>query len=80
VRHGLLDEPERELLGYSPTESLFNDLKNERVHGMRCTLRFEAIGDVFAIRSHRHSTLGHNSPTQFMDDWITTQHESKTAA
>ena len=50
----------------APTESFFNSLKNERVHGT--TLRhasarreadlFEYI-DVFYNRSRRHSTLGY---------------------
>lgn len=70
----------------APTESFFNSLKNERVHGMRYATRDEAIADLFAYiepfynRSRRHSTLGYTSPTQFLHDWITTQHERKTAA
>ena len=70
----------------APTESFFNSLKNERVHGARYSTRNEAIADLFAYiepfynRSRRHSTLGYKSPTQFMHDWITTQHERKTAA
>jgi putative transposase len=70
----------------APTESFFNSLKNERVHGMRYDTRDEAIADLFAYiepfynRSRRHSTLGYKSPAQFLHDWITTQHERKTAA
>ena len=70
----------------APTESFFNSLKNERVHGTRYATRGEAIADLFAYiepfynRSRRHSTLGYKSPTQFMHDWITTQHERKSAA
>jgi putative transposase len=70
----------------APTESFFNSLKNERVHGTRYATRDEAIADLFAYiepfynRSRRHSTLGYKSPIQFMHDWITTQHERKTAA
>ena len=61
-------------------------VKNERVHGTHYGTRDAAIADLFAYievfynRSRRHSTLGYKSPTQFLHDWITTQHERKLAA
>jgi putative transposase len=70
----------------APTESFFNSPKNERVHGTRYATRDEAIADLFAYiepfynRIRRHSTLGYTSPTQYLHDWITIQHERKTAA
>ncbi len=70
----------------APSESWFNSLKNERVHGTRYETRDAALADLFAYievfynRSRRHSTLGYKSPTQFLHDWITTQHERKSAA
>lgn len=70
----------------APTESFFNSLKNERVHGTRYATREEAIADlfdyieVFYNRSRRHSTLGYHSPVQFLQDWIMNQHERKMAA
>ena len=70
----------------APTESFFNSLKNERVHGTRYATRADAVADlfdyieVFYNRSRRHSTLGYHSPVQFLTDWITTQHERKIAA
>ena len=70
----------------APTESFFNSLKNERVHGTRYATREEAIADlfdyieVFYNRSRRHSTLGYNSSIKFLQDWITSQHERKIAA
>jgi putative transposase len=70
----------------APTESFFNSLKNERVHGRRYATRAEAVADLFDYieafynRSRRHSTLGYTSPVQFLQDWITTQHERKLAA
>ena len=70
----------------APTESFFNSLKNERVHGTRYTTRADATADlfdyieVFYNRSRRHSTLGYRSPVQFLQDWIRTQHERKIAA
>jgi putative transposase len=70
----------------APSESFFNSLKNERVHGTRYETRDEAVADLFAYievfynRSRRHSTLGYKSPTQFLHDWITTQHERNLAA
>lgn len=70
----------------APTESFFNSLKNERVHGTRYATRAQAVADlfdyieVFYNRTRRHSTLGYHSPVQFLQDWITTQHERKLAA
>jgi transposase InsO family protein len=70
----------------APTESFFNSLKNERVHGTRYATRAQAVADlfdyveVFYNRSRRHSTLGYRSPVQFLQDWITTQHERKITA
>jgi putative transposase len=70
----------------APSESFFNSLKNERVHGTRYETQDTAIAELFAYievfynRSRRHSTLDYKSPTQFLRDWITTQHERKSAA
>jgi putative transposase len=70
----------------APTESFFNSLKNERVHGTRYRTREEARADVFEYievfynRSRRHSTLGLKSPMQFMQDWIATQDQAQKAA
>jgi putative transposase len=70
----------------APAESFFNSLKNERVHGTRYTTREDARADlfdyieVFYNRSRRHSTLGYHSPVQFLQDWLTNQHERKMAA
>jgi putative transposase len=70
----------------APTESFFNSLKNERVHGTRYATRADAVADlfdyieVFYNRSRRHSTLGYRSPVRFLHDWITIQHERKIAA
>ena len=70
----------------APTESFFNSLKNERVHGTRYATRAEVVADlfdyieVFYNRSRPHSTLGNESSAQFLQNWITTQHEQKMAA
>ena len=70
----------------APTESFFNSLKNERVHGTRYGTRAEAAADLFDYiepfynRRRRHSTLGYASPVKFLEDWISTQHEEKLAA
>ena len=67
----------------APTESWFNSFKNERAHGTRYATRAEAMADafeyieVFYNRKRRHSTLGYKSPTQFMEDWISTQQPRK---
>lgn len=60
----------------APTESFFNSLKNERVHGARYATRAAAQADLFEYiavfynRKRRHSTLGYCSPTQFLADWL----------
>ena len=67
----------------APSESFFNSLKNERVHGARYRTRIDAKADVFQYiegfynRVRRHSTLGQISPVQFMQRW---QDEQKEAA
>ena len=64
--------------GNAPTESFFNSLKNERVHGTRYETRAQAESDLFEYvaafynRRRRHSTLGYRSPTQFLEDWLVT--------
>ena len=63
----------------APTESFFNSLKNERVHGTVYATRADAQADLFEYievfynRSRRHSTLGYSSPVQFLQDWISKQ-------
>jgi len=70
----------------APTESFFNSLKNERVHGTRYATREEVIADLFEYievfynRSRRHSTLKSKSPVQFLRDWISAQHGQNLAA
>jgi putative transposase len=60
----------------APTESFFNSLKNERVHGSRYRTRAEARAELFDYiegfynRRRRHSTLGQISPIQFLDNWM----------
>jgi len=86
--HGILASMSRKgnCWDNAPTESFFNSLKNERVHGTRYASREQAVADlfdyieVFYNRSRRHSTLGYHSPVQFLQDWITIQHERKLAA
>jgi putative transposase len=70
----------------APSESFFNSLKNERVHGTRYETRDEARADVFEYievfynRSRRHSALGGISPVSFYDAWLKKQSEPKLAA
>jgi putative transposase len=70
----------------APTESFFNSLKNERVHGQRYRTRQQAIADLFEYievfynRTRRHSTLGSRSPIQFMQDWIAARDQAGQAA
>lgn len=68
----------------APTESFFNSLKNERVHGTTYTTRADAQADLFEYievfynRSRRHSTLGYSSPVRFLEDWIS-RHDAQQA-
>ncbi len=70
----------------APTESFFNSLKNERVHGTRYANHDDARTDlfdyieVFYNRSRRHSTLGYVSPTQYLQHWIAAQAVRNLAA
>ena len=70
----------------APTESFFNSLTNERVHGQRYRTRAQARAEVFEYievfynRRRRHSTLGFKSPMQFMQNWIATQDQARQAA
>ncbi len=63
----------------APTESFFNSLKNERVHGTRYETREQAKADLFEYielfynRSRRHSALGGKSPSIVYDDWVMQQ-------
>jgi transposase InsO family protein len=63
----------------APTESFFNSLKNERVHGTAYPTRADAQADLFDYieafynRSRRHSTLGYSSPHRFLENWISEQ-------
>lgn len=58
----------------APTESFFNSLKNERVHGTRYSTRADAKADLFDYiepfykRRRQHSTLGYASPMKFLKD------------
>jgi putative transposase len=68
------------------SESFFNSLKNERVHGSRYETRDAARADVFEYievfynRSRRHSALGGQSPAAVYEAWLKLQSESKLAA
>lgn len=70
----------------APTESFFNSLKNERVHGARYDTRDAAEADLFEYiavfynRRRRHSTLGYCSPTQFLENWLSKQHDQRSEA
>ena len=70
----------------APTESFFNSLKNERVHGSRYLTRAQASADLFQYiavfynRRRRHSSLGYASPTQFLQNWIDEQNGTRMAA
>ena len=70
----------------APTESFFNSLKNERVHGTRYRTRAEATADLFDYiepfynRRRQHSTLGYASPKKFMAAWVSDRMGHERAA
>ena len=70
----------------APTESFFNSLKNERVHGASYATRNEAASDllqyiaVFYNRSQHHSNLGYLSPTTSLKNWIAREGQQEMAA
>ena len=70
----------------APSESFFNSLKNERVHGERYESRAAARADVFDYlevfynRVRRHSALGGISPVSHYENWLKQQSEKQQAA
>ena len=70
----------------APSESFFNSLKNERVHGTTYATKEAAEADLFEYievfynRSRRHSTLGYSSPTKFLQDWISKHPDQQSRA
>jgi transposase InsO family protein len=71
---------------HAPTESFFNSLKNERVHGTTCATRANAQADLFEYievfynRSRRHSSRGYNSPLRFLENGISRHADQQTKA
>ena len=70
----------------APTESWFNSFKNERYHGVRYATHaemkaasFEYI-EVFYNRIRQHSTLGYQSPIQYLQRWRSEKNQEKLAA
>ena len=70
----------------APSESFFNSLKNERVHGARDETRDEARADlydyieVFYNRLRRHTSLGGVSPVSRYEAWLKQLSERRQAA
>jgi putative transposase len=70
----------------APTESFFNSLENDRVHGTTYATRADAQADLFEYievfhnRSRRHSTLGYSWPLRFLDSWISRHADQQTKA
>ena len=67
-------------------ESFFDTLKTERLYHFHFTTReqarqvvFEYI-EVFYNQKRQHCTLGYQSPTQFLAQWISKQHQEKLVA
>ena len=70
----------------APSESFFNSLKNERVHGTHYQTRNDARADVFEYievfynRVRRHTSLGGVSPVAYYETWLKQQWATRQAA
>lgn len=68
------------------SESFFNSLKNERVHGTRYETRDAARADIFEYievfynRIRRHSSINGVSPVSFYETWLKQQSKTRQAA
>jgi transposase InsO family protein len=69
----------------APTASWFNSFKNERVHGVRyathAAMKAESFKyiEAFYNRRRQHSTLGYQSPTQYLHQWALKQQQKQAA-
>lgn len=69
----------------APSESFFNSLKNERVHGTRYETRDAARADVFEYieafynRVRRHTSINGLSPVTFYETWLKQQSARQVA-
>jgi putative transposase len=87
VTHGMLASMSRKgnCWDNAPSESFFNSLKNERVHGTRYETRDAARADVFEYievfynRVRRHTSLGGISPMSYYDTWLKQQSARQAA-
>ena len=68
------------------TESFFNSLKSDRMHGTTYATRADARADLFEYieafynPSRRHSTLGYSSPVRFLEDWLSKHGDQQSKA
>ncbi|MEF8715925.1 MAG: IS3 family transposase [Accumulibacter sp.] len=71
---------------HAPTENGFNRFKNERLQGVHDATPAEIKAaaceyiEVFDNRKRQHSTLGYQSPVQFLENWISEQRQEKGVA
>jgi len=69
----------------APTESWFNSFNNERIHGVRYRTHAEMKAasfdyiEVLSNRQRQHSTLGYQSPAQYMQQWNVQQQQIQAA-
>lgn len=85
--HGMLASMSRKgnCWDNAPSESFFNSLKNERVHGARYETRDAARADVFEYieafynRVRRHTSINGLSPVTFYETWLKQQSARQAA-
>jgi transposase InsO family protein len=69
----------------APTESWFNSFKNERIHGVRyathAAMKAASVEyiEAFYNQKRQHSTLGYQSPAQYMQRWKLQQQQKQAA-
>lgn len=69
----------------APTESWFNSFKSERIHGVRyatqAAMKAASVEyiETFYNRKRQPSTLGYQSPTQYMQRWRLQQQQQQAA-
>jgi len=85
IQNEVVNEPQGQLLGNAPTESLWGRLKVGRLYGRTFATRRDAMDEVISwltFYNHKrlHSTLGYVSPMAFEKRWYAAQQQDRMSA